>query len=195
MEYVGAVAEAEAALAATPALPEEREGLTAEDVERARPIVEQARKAMLDRLDDDVIGEFRQSHLVFGLSCAAHALAACRAAPAPLASVPDEEAVERGVRAAYEDWPIRAVSEWLVEKSGVGMGEPISYERSLEMGCDHSGLRRLIRAALASIPFPDGLREASASPDTGHSRASPNGRPCPFCNRNTEALEATDKEP
>jgi hypothetical protein len=71
--------------------------------------------------------------------------------PAPVA---DEEAVERGVRAAYQDWPMRAISKALAEGAGVALGEPIPYERALEMGADLSGLRRTVRAALASTGAP-----------------------------------------
>lgn len=61
------------------------------------------------------------------------------------------ELVELVVRRMYDDWPSRASSQSLAELAGVPVGEVIPYERTLEMGADHSGLRRLAASAVAAL--------------------------------------------
>lgn len=70
----------------------------------------------------------------------------------PPHSSPDRvELVELVVRRMYDDWPSRASSQALAEQAGIPVGEVIPYERTLEMGADHSGLRRLAKSAVAVI--------------------------------------------
>lgn len=71
-----------------------------------------------------------------------------------------EDRVEWMTRALYEAWPHRAYSQALIDLTGLPPDAEITWEKSNEIGADHSGLRRLARAALAALSVrPDGWRE------------------------------------
>jgi hypothetical protein len=58
--------------------------------------------------------------------------------------------VEAAVKAAYNDWPTTVTSPALAKLSGQPIGMRLSYERSCEIGADHSGLCRIVTAALSA---------------------------------------------
>jgi len=75
----------------------------------------------------------------------------------------DEEAlIERGVRAAYDDWPHTVISDALAAATGLPHGATIDYDTSVRLGMDASGLRRTVRAALLATCFAP-----IARPDVG----------------------------
>lgn len=101
---------------------------------------------------------------------------ALRGLPIPI--TPPEvggELVERVTRKMYEDWPLKAVSPALASQAGVPLGSVISWERSIEIGADHSGLRRFARSAIATLSTPevvDGNQVVRASAQEGTALSS-----------------------
>lgn len=81
---------------------------------------------------------------------------------------PGDTMVERVTRAMYEDHPFTVISEALAEACGQPLHTKISWGMSIEIGADHSGLRRLARAAIAALtPLPNPAQStASDTPST-----------------------------
>jgi dihydrofolate reductase (trimethoprim resistance protein) len=73
----------------------------------------------------------------------------------PWGGAADEAMVERVTQQVYEQRPFTAISPALVEAAGVGADEPIPWEKSIELGADHSGLRWIVRAALTAALNPE----------------------------------------
>lgn len=88
---------------------------------------------------------------------------------------PTEELIERVTKAMYDDYPMRAISPALAEMAGVPVNDPITWERSIEIGADHAGLRRLARAAIAALERD---RSAAAEPPSSLQPV-----PCAYCQR------------
>lgn len=65
------------------------------------------------------------------------------------------------VKAVYDQSPCHACSQLLVEAAGVAYGEPISYEKSVELGFDHSGLESVIRDTLTAMREPVDVEAAA----------------------------------
>ena len=59
--------------------------------------------------------------------------------------------IDHCVRAAYDDWPHKVISQALAEATGLPMNATIDYDTAINVGMNPFGLRRTVTAVLAAL--------------------------------------------